>query len=382
MKTGIIIGAGIGGLTTAIALAQKGIETTIFEQASELGEVGAGIWVAPNGLKVFEKLGLADEIIEAGKPLDMISIVDLQKKPISIIDGNRVKVKHKFKTIAIHRAALQNILLSKIAKEKLLLGKHFEFYTQEQEKVIATFDDGSQHEADFLIVADGIKSIGRLQSNKGSTLRYSGQTCWRFVVDFDYPKAQDGKMYEVWSHKKGLRVGYSQINSRQVYVFITNYQDAGGKDDYKTLHRNLLTLCEEFPAIVKEMISKVKPEKIIRTDLFDFKPISKWVDRNVALLGDAAHAATPNLGQGACQAIEDAYVISEQLALDSECQHAFEKYQLKRMKKAKYITDTSWRFAQVTNTTGITKSILKTLLKVTPSSISERQFDRIYTFDC
>jgi 2-polyprenyl-6-methoxyphenol hydroxylase-like FAD-dependent oxidoreductase len=381
MKKGIIIGAGIGGLSTAIALAQKGIETIIFEQAPVLNEIGAGIWVAPNGLKIYEKLGISNEITEAGKTLNKISVVDLKQKPISVIEGYKVKEKHRFQTVALHRGVLQKILLSKIQQQKLLLGKRFTSYSQIDKKVIAAFEDGSSYEADFLIIADGIKSNGRLQLNGNTNLRYSGQTCWRFVTEFNYPKNEDGKMYEVWSNKKGLRVGYSQINAKQVYVFITHYEDAGEKDDNETLQLNLLHLCAEFPQIVNEMITNADPKKIIRTDLYDFKTISKWVDGNVALLGDAAHATTPNLGQGACQAIEDAYVISEQLALNKECNLAFVNYQSKRMYKAKYITKTSHQFAQITNTTGITKSILKALLRATPNSISERQLDKIYSID-
>jgi 2-polyprenyl-6-methoxyphenol hydroxylase-like FAD-dependent oxidoreductase len=381
MPKGMIIGAGIGGLTTAIALAQKRIETKVFEQASVLTEIGAGIWVAPNGLKVYEKLELANDIIEAGRTLEKISVVDIKQNPISVIDGEKVRAKHGFKTVAIHRGKLQQVLLSKIPKENLVLGKRFKSYSQASNKVIAEFEDGSRYETDFLIIADGIKSNGRLQLNSDSHLRYSGQSCWRFVTEFEYPKAEDGNMYEIWSNKKGLRVGYSQINSKQVYVFITNYEKAGGKDSYGALKQNLLQLCNDFPEIVKEMIRKTDAEKIIRTDLFDFKPISRWVDRNVALLGDAAHATTPNLGQGACQAIEDAFVIAEQLALNSECDLAFANYQRKRIAKAKFVTTRSWQFCQITNTTGLTKSILKTLLRATPGSINERQLNKIYSLD-
>src|SRR4029453_12832775 len=156
-----IIGAGIGGLTTAIALAQKGIETTIYEQASEINEIGAGIWVAPNGLKIFSKLGLASEIIEAGKILEKISVVDLNQNPISVIDGAKIQAKHNFKTVAIHRGIFQKILYNQINNDKIILGKRFKSYSQINNKVIIEFEDGSKSESDFLILADGIKSNGR-----------------------------------------------------------------------------------------------------------------------------------------------------------------------------------------------------------------------------
>jgi len=118
MKKGIIIGAGIGGLTTALALMKKGFEVTIYEQSKEIKEVGAGIWVAPNGLQVFDHLGIAKDIINAGKTLEKIFITDIKGKPISTIDGQKVREKHKFGTVAIHRATLQkNIILLHTIKQ-------------------------------------------------------------------------------------------------------------------------------------------------------------------------------------------------------------------------------------------------------------------------
>jgi 2-polyprenyl-6-methoxyphenol hydroxylase-like FAD-dependent oxidoreductase len=381
LKKGVIIGAGIGGLTTAIALAQQGIQTAIYEQARELNDIGAGIWVAPNGLKVFDKLGLATQIIDSGKVLDQIRIVDLNQNIISTIDSQKIKARHKFQTVAIHRASLQKILRTKLGEGNIVLGKRFKAYSQSENTVTVKFEDGTLVASDFLILADGINSNGRLQLNKALNLRYSGQTCWRFVTEFEYPKSENGNMYEIWSNKKGLRVGYSQINEKEIYVFITNYEKAGNLDNLFSLKQDLLLLCNAFPEIVKHLISKVEEAKIIRTDLFDFKPNSNWVDRNVALLGDAAHATTPNLGQGACQAIEDAYVIAEELASLKSIEQGLRDYQSKRIVKAKYITNTSWKFAQITNTSGIVKSFVKAILRMIPDSVNEKQLDKIYALE-
>ena len=129
------------------------------------------------------------------------------------------------------------------------------------------------------------------------------------------------------------------------------------------------------------MIASVHPKEILRTDLFDFKPISCWVDRRAVLIGDAAHATTPNLGQGACQAIEDAYVIAQQLTSTRDIETAFLEFQQKRIKKAKFITNTSWQFAQMTNTSGLKKSIVKRILRMTPNCINEKQLDKIYSLN-
>jgi 2-polyprenyl-6-methoxyphenol hydroxylase-like FAD-dependent oxidoreductase len=358
---------------------KKGFEVTIYEQSKEIKEVGAGIWVAPNGLQVFDHLGIAKDIINAGKTLEKIFITDIKGKPISTIDGQKVREKHKFGTAAIHRATLQKILSSYIPSNKITLDKKFKSYHQTKDSITAYFEDGTTAEADFLINADGIKSNARLQLQPQLKLRYSGQTCWRFVSEFDLSEKESGNMYEIWSNKKGLRIGYSKINEKQIYLYITNFEKLGGKDNPQTVINDLIKLCSEFPPIIKEMILSAKAEDILRNDLFDFKPLQKWTEEKMALIGDAAHATTPNLGQGACQAIEDAYVLAQELSITNNIEEGLKSFEEKRIKKATYITNTSWKFGQITNTSGILKSVLMGALRMTPDSVNDKQLDKIYS---
>ena len=137
-------------------------------------------------------------------------------------------------------------------------------------------------------------------------------------------------------------------------------------------------MCNEYQPIIKKLIKSVDSDKIIRSDISDFKPIKNWTSGNIALLGDAAHATTPNLGQGACQAIEDAFSIAEELSKTDNISNAFLNYQKNRIKKATFITNNSWKFAQITNTSGFKKEIVKNLIKLTPNFFSEKQLDKIY----
>ena len=113
----------------------------------------------------------------------------------------------------------------------------------------------------------------------------------------------------------------------------------------------------------------------------DIIPLPKWVDGRVALLGDAAHATTPNLGQGACQAIEDAFVLANEIFVSNDIKSALKSYENKRIKKATYITKTSWQFAQITNTTGFIKYLLKQIVRMTPKFVFNKQLDKIYSLD-
>ena len=178
--------------------------------------------------------------------------------------------------------------------------------------------------------------------------------------------------------KKGVRIGYSQINANQVYVYITNYEQAGKTDNPLKLLDKLLELCSTFPEIIRDILKATAGKNIIRNDLFDFPPLTSWTMGRMALIGDAAHATTPNLGQGACQAIEDAMVIANELHDNADVYQALKYYEQKRIKKATYITNTSWRFGQVTNTSGILKTVLVSMLRNTPESVNEKQLDKIY----
>lgn len=379
MTKGIIIGAGIGGLTTAIALAQKGIQVQIYERASEIKEVGAGVWIAPNGMQIFDKLGIAQEVAVAGKKLKRISVVDLKYKPISVIDGAEIEAQYQFGTIAIHRATLQQILASKIQQQNLHLNKVFKHYELNGAGVTVYFEDGSTAEADFLICADGLKSKARYQMLGPQKLRDSGQSCWRFTTAFDLPKEEQDNMYEVWANTKGLRVGYSKIDDKRVYVYITNNKKQAASHHDMNTKKYLLDICKPFSKTIADLIEAVEEKEIIQTDLFDFKPIQKWTDGCVALIGDAAHATTPNLGQGACQAIEDAWALAEQLSTTNQIEEGLQNFQKSRLEKATFITNTSWLFSQMTNTSGLMKTIVKMVLRATPAAVNKKQLDRIYS---
>jgi 2-polyprenyl-6-methoxyphenol hydroxylase-like FAD-dependent oxidoreductase len=376
MKKGIIIGGGIGGLTTAVALLKKGIEIKVYEQAPEIKAVGAGLWMAANALQVFERLGFVKEVIAKGNEFTEVNILNIHDKIISSIDCVAIKSKFGQGNIAIHRADLQEVILNQLPENVLQKAKVFERYEQNENSVKVFFQDGTSDEADFLIAADGIHSKARQQFLPTIKLRYDGQTCWRFVSNMTLPNPQ--KAQEIWAYEKGLRVGFSQISPNQVYCYITNFQPQGGKDNKASIKEDLLRLCADFQPIVKEIIENIDPEKVLRNDIFDFAPMSKWQDKKVVLLGDAAHATTPNMGQGACQAIEDAYVIAECLAKAESVEMAFSQFQQLRIKKAHHVVKTSWMLGKVTNTSGFLKKILIFLMAMTPKSVNQQQFEKVY----
>jgi 2-polyprenyl-6-methoxyphenol hydroxylase-like FAD-dependent oxidoreductase len=211
-------------------------------------------------------------------------------------------------------------------------------------------------------------------------LRYSGQTCWRGIAKHQLPGELNGAMRELWGKLPGQRFAYSQITDNEVYYYGTLAAPAGGSDHPGMIKNTLVQNFSSFGKIAADIIADIDSASVIRTDLFDLKPISTWVKENVALIGDAAHATTPNLGQGAAQAIEDAFVlISELKEQPGNIPAALLRYQHKRIKKAHYIVNTSWRFGQITNMRNpVGISVRNWLIRTTPAFMTNKQIEKAY----
>lgn len=381
----LIIGGGIGGLTAAIALQKKGIDVQVFEQSPEIKEVGAGIWLAPNGMQIMDRLGFTDELSKLGNKISILSASDINGKPISRFDNEKDGIIKKFghTHLGIHRASLQQFLYKQIPTDKVITSKLFLRYEESKDKVIAFFSDGSHYEGDLLVGADGIKSLVRKQLLGDIPLRYSGQTCWRGISDITLPADEINALTEVWMKKAGLRSAYTQINPHQVYFYITICSPPNGHDEKGKTKEKLHQLTKGVATLINEVINNTKDENLIRNDLFDFVPLKNWTRGKVALLGDAAHATTPNLGQGANQAIESAYYIAAALAENkNNIEAALRQYQNTRMKKAHYITTRSWQLGQMSNySSPLAQKLRNMIMRYSPRILTLREFDKVYSLN-
>jgi len=374
-----IIGAGIGGLTAAIALRQAGIDFEIFEAAPVLKPVGAGIVMASNAMQVFQRLGIEQRIIKAGLEIANAYGVDQNFKLISALRvREKVTSQYGIGSYAFHRGRLQQVLLDQLDTNKIHLNKKLTALNQTKQRVSFSFEDGASAEADLAIGADGIKSKVRKNTFGEIPLRYSGQTCWRGMTAFTLPADKQGNSYEMWGNQKGLRFGFVPTATDEVYYFTTVHTAANGIDDPDQVKEILLNTYSCFGTLATQIIEATPKENIIRSDIFDLKPIPRWWNGRVALLGDAAHATTPNLGQGGCQAVEDAYVIAKCLKEASSIEKSFEQYQNLRFKKAVHVVNLSWRFGELTNIGNpIFRSLRNGLMRLMPESIAVKQLDKI-----
>ncbi|WP_341221781.1 FAD-dependent monooxygenase [Polaribacter atrinae] len=373
-----IIGAGIGGLTTALAFEKKGIEYQIFEKAPVLNEVGAGIWLAPNALQVLESLGVLEDVISKGNFIDRITIGEQDLSPISDSCQDFIKDIFGYTTVAIHRAALQKLLFEKTPQEKIFLNKGFKSFKELESGIIEVFfDDSSKIKTDFLIAADGINSKVRKQLFPESTKRYSGQTCWRGITNIVLEDDLLHRGFELWRNK--IRFGISKVTKDKTYWFAVVLSKENVQEDLSLVKEKLLKMFSEFDPLITNLIAATEIHQIIKSDIHDLKPLKKWHKNNICLIGDAGHATTPNMGQGGAQAIEDAYYLSNLIA-ENKGKNVFESFQNKRQKKVSMVVNQSWATGKMAHWKygqGFRNFILKSI----PKSIINKKMIALYQIE-
>lgn len=376
MKT-VIIGGGIAGLTTAIALEQQGIETSLFEAQPKLSVAGAGIWMATNAMQVFERLGMAADIKERGMPLDRIEVADYKLKPIQSTLQLLFVKQYGFSVTSILRTRLRDTLVEHYGKP-IHTGKRLARVLDDGQLVTAYFEDGSSVSGDILIGADGIHSVVRQEVAPDSKLRYAGQTCWRGIADISLAPPYERSCVETWG--KQYRFGLSVISKKEVYWFAVAKAVQGGKDDQSVIKEKMRNMFAEFSAPIPSIIEATPSDRIIRNDISDLAPIRTWHKGRICLIGDAAHATTPNMGQGGGQAVEDAWFLSKILKQEKNHQLAFEKFQQKRQKKVNQVVKTSWQIGKIAHIP-FGQNLRNFLLRRTPKSLAEKRMLDLYSID-
>jgi 2-polyprenyl-6-methoxyphenol hydroxylase-like FAD-dependent oxidoreductase len=368
-----IIGAGIGGLTTAIALEKKGIETRIFEQAERIKPVGAGIILASNAMQVYEKLGLRKVIEENGNPISSMKITKSDLSPLSKIDLTYFEQKHNVKNIAIHRGTLQQILIDKLKSTEINLSHKLSSIVENENGHFLKFENGAQIQSSTVIGADGLNSIVRQNLFPNNCIRNANQICWRGIAEHKLPIKFKNELNEAWGRSE--RFGFVQIAENSVYWYALK---AFRKSKNEFSINDLEQYFSDYNPVIQDIVKSTKKEQINTAEISDLKPTNIWFKENACLIGDSIHAATPNMGQGACQAIEDAFVLSECL-YKYEITKAFSEYQKLRLPKAHQVVKASWLVGKMAHLRNpILIGLRNQMLRLTPSSVMRKQNEQIF----
>lgn len=379
MSQGIICGGGIAGLTAAIAFNKAGIVTKVYEAAPRIMPVGAGIWMAPNAMQVFDRIGIAGKVMAAGVPLQKILVVDERMKVIMDTRQERIKDKFGFTTTAITRARLQEILVNELKPSQLVLGKCGKTVKENDTEVSLHFADGSEARATFLIGADGIHSAIRDNYIHKVSLRPSGAVCWRGVADLHVKPEFKKAIIEAWAH--GIRFGFSEVQDGKVDWFAVKRMNGSALPAGKTLKQFLFDSFSGFSYPVRDIIDATDEQTIIKNELADFDSIPRWDKGKVCLIGDAAHASTPYMGQGGCQGVEDAYALALCMSKQHDINKAFHDLQRLRKRRAEFIVNTSRIMGKVGYLKGWAGAARNAMIRMTPLAITEQQFCKVYTLN-
>jgi 2-polyprenyl-6-methoxyphenol hydroxylase-like FAD-dependent oxidoreductase len=371
-----IAGGGIGGLTAAIALQQLGFDADVYEAAPALEATGAGILVPPNAMAALARLGLDDAVAARGVAIEAMEIAD-HSGTLQVVDGVRIAAQTGFPMIAIRRAVLQQLLVNAVEAGTLHLGRALARYECAADAIALTFDDATRATARLLIGADGLRSAVRRQVRPRAALRYSGQTCFRGLAMLPAERDIAPRANEVWGG--ALRFGYAPVAPGIVYW----YAPMTSPPDTCSLPAHGGWLAERyaaFPAPVRSLIEATPETSILQTDLYDLAPMRGWSNGQVVLIGDAAHAATPNLGQGGAQAIEDAVVLAAVLKSMGPIPEALAEFERRRRSRTHRVVTRSRLLGQMAHwQRPMLCRLRNTVLRMTPARVRQREIESLFS---
>jgi 2-polyprenyl-6-methoxyphenol hydroxylase-like FAD-dependent oxidoreductase len=368
----IILGGGIGGLAMASSLRHFNIPFQLYEAAPTLGEVGAGIGISESTVKILEILGLENDLKSKGRYVRDAIIVDKQGnivRKLPITDGG----------FCVHRMDLINILKKNIPTEHIFLNHKLHSFEQKSSEITLHFENSTSLQTDCLIVADGINSLVRKQIYSNIEKRYSGQTIWRGIADIELGEKYQNAYLEFWGDN--LRFATIPLAHNQYYWYAVQVAPEGQTDEPNTLKMYLQNLFRNHTAEISSVIGNTP--KIIRNDMYDLQPHQqKWHHGPLIFIGDAIHATTPNLAQGGCQAIEDAFYLSLLIQKFGFTTETFIKFQQQRQEKVNYIVEQSWRFGKTAHTSHrFLDWAVQTLFRFLPDSFFTQQYQKLIDID-
>lgn len=314
-----ILGGGVGGLSAAIALKLKGFEVTVYERHKQVTEIGAGIVCWPNASFVLDTLGVLDSVRRVAGSLNYMNRFNEKGQEIGSLDVNELSKLMGYPSYSILRKDLMRILSQRAAELKISINYNHDVteLSESNNGTVVTFSNGKQIQPDIIIGADGrMQSLARSYVHGNNTPIYQGFINWIGVFESNQPVFKAISVSDYWG--VGERFGIVPISASKAYW-------AGGIQSEKEKCRTpeqyqaeLNSVFEDWPSLIGQVIDETPLSSMNKIYVHDHDPIDIWHKDNVVLLGDAAHSPLPTSGQGACQALEDAWHLANCLTDHSD----------------------------------------------------------------
>lgn len=354
LRKAAVVGAGIGGLTTAIGLRQAGVDVTVYERRTEPGLLltGGGFMLWHNAFVALRRLGLDERVDKASSEILFHEFRSDRGRTLARWAIGPESRRIGAPAVALRRSALNSLLLEE-AGDAVVMGARFTGFEQDADGVTLRFADGSRERADVLVGADGIRSAVRSSLRRGHDMapRYAGYTAWQAIADLPGEDVvPTGTFFNLWG-RDGLRFLYCRLGEREVYWdAITADRTSAAFDVFREDRRAVMSRAyADWPDPVPRILAATRDEAILPIDIADRPPEREpaWGHGRVVLVGDAAHPMTLNLSQGAGQAIEDGVVLSAALAREPDAGAAIASYEKARRERVDAMVRGAYRIGEL-----------------------------------
>jgi 2-polyprenyl-6-methoxyphenol hydroxylase-like FAD-dependent oxidoreductase len=370
-----IVGGGIGGVATAVALHQFGFNAVVYERSARLHEVGAGMMLWPNATRVLQELGLLEDVLaRSGRNTNFLVRTSSGEILMNIALG-----KFDVPAVCMRRADLLSVLLTALPQECLRLGCELQRLKQQRNKVRLYFKDGRMEEHDAVVGADGIRSQVRSELFGISDSIYRGYMVWRGLARYEGAAITPGFNSESWG--TGKRFGILNTGHRRFTWYATANVPSHHVDAHCGRKRELQKLFAGWHEPIADFLETTDEGEILKNGARDCAPLQQWGIGMVTLLGDAAHPCTPNLGQGGCMALEDALVLAKCVERETFLQGALRRYESLRFNRTKHIQQRSLLIGHIGQwQKGLFVTGREMVTRMLPAKLIERNLRRVYSY--